>query len=197
MLVNLILFIYIPTVNAVKRARQWGIPVRVSCIVTNANEGLIGDIRQFVDDLGAAYGGQDAARPTGRGAAASCRTTIPGQMVGPPFYTSRKAFAEARCFNPCWKGKITVSDDGSVLPCVFARGRIAGNVRNQSLTEIINSGNMDRFWGMSKDRVRICRDCEFRYACPDCRPLALGWHDGDLSAKTYGCNYDPYSGKWQ
>ena len=186
------------TVQRIRRAREWGIPVRVSCVVSNRNEGRIGDLKSFVEDLGVVYGGQDQSRPSGRGQAAACRTTIPRRMVWPPFFSNHTKFAEALQFNPCWKGKIAVTDDGSVLPCVFSRECVAGNILTQPLSDMLSlDDGMKQYWHLNKDRIDVCRDCEFRYGCYDCRPLARGWGDGQLTARTFGCSYDPYSGRWR
>ena len=49
------------------------------------------------------------------------------------------------------------------------------------------------------DNVLICRDCEYRYACFDCRPLAkasAGETAEYLSAPPARCTYNPYTGQW-
>jgi MoaA/NifB/PqqE/SkfB family radical SAM enzyme len=50
-------------------------------------------------------------------------------------------------------------------------------------------------WNISKDEVEICRDCEYRYACTDCRAFT------DKKANKYArpsrCNYNPYQGLWK
>jgi radical SAM protein with 4Fe4S-binding SPASM domain len=184
------------TVRGIDRARQWHIPVRVSCIVTGTNEDRVGPISEFVERRGATFTGIDQSRPTGRGAASSCRTTVPRKTVTPPFSTNRTVFAESQFLNPCWKGKITITEDGSVFPCIFGRECVAGNILDASLDEILHHG-MRQYWFLSKDDIDTCRDCEFRYACTDCRPMAQGMNAGDLHAKTSGCGYDPFSGRWK
>ena len=41
----------------------------------------------------------------------------------------------------------------------------------------------------------VCKDCEFRYCCHDCRPLAEGVA-GNKKAKYPRCCYNPYDGEW-
>ncbi len=182
------------TIAGMKRSLKWGIPVRASCIVSRYNEGRIGNIEEFIEDMGAAFGGMDQARPSGRGADSSCVTTMPCNIMGPPFITTRSSFLEALYFNPCWHGKIAVSAEGSVMPCVFARDCVAGSIRTKSISEIMELDNRASYWRMTKDSIATCRDCEFRYACPDCRPQASGW-SGKLDSMTRGCAYDPYKGR--
>ena len=64
---------------------------------------------------------------------------------------------------------------------------------------------LSRFWSiyksiinndiryLTKDKVDQCKDCEYRYACPDCRPDSLG---EDKLAKPWYCLYNPYDGEW-
>jgi radical SAM protein with 4Fe4S-binding SPASM domain len=66
--------------------------------------------------------------------------------------------------------------------------------RDRPLSQIV-SGEMRRFWSLNKDGVATCRDCEYRYFCPDCRPWASG-HSGDLRGKSPVCTYNPYTGEW-
>jgi predicted nucleotidyltransferase len=44
-------------------------------------------------------------------------------------------------------------------------------------------------------KINTCKDCEFRFACKDCRPLAFA-ENANISEKTPRCTYNPYEGKW-
>ncbi len=186
------------TVKAIKNATKKRISLRASCIVTDLNEGKVGNLKEFVETLGATYGGEDLVRPTGRGTESVCKSTIPRHTVSLPFITSRKSFTRAKQFNSCWNGKIAITEEGDVLPCIFARNLPAGNMKKQKLDDIIGAmSQLNGYWTISKDKVEVCKDCEFRYACSDCRTMAKDWADDNLFAKTYGCPYDPYTGMWR
>lgn len=186
------------TLCGLRKAVAWGIPVRAGCIITSVSEGQVGDVQRLVEESGGYFGGYDQVRPSGRGDKTLCNSTIPQQVISPPFFTNQEKFNESKSFNPCWKGKMTVTADGDVIPCIFSRDCIAGNVRHTSLHDIVRDDNgLNKYWRFSKDKVEVCRDCEFRYACPDCRPLAVGWNNGNIHAKTYGCRYTPYSAVWK
>jgi hypothetical protein len=51
-------------------------------------------------------------------------------------------------------------------------------------------------WSIDKAQIPVCRDCEFRYGCFDCRALAYK-QTGRLRSKPPTCTYDPYSGTWE
>lgn len=184
------------TLSAIKNAKDWGISVRFGCVVNEVNLGHTSGLKQIASKTGATYTGEDPARPVGRGETGGCRTTISRPKIRPPFSTMKSQFESAHIFNPCWMGKTAVTETGDVLPCVFARDWVAGNVLETTFSQVLKNG-MQPFWHFSKDKIKTCKDCEFRYACHDCRPMAAGFANGDMHAKTAACGYDPYSGKWK
>ncbi|MNX99984.1 hypothetical protein D3C86_1324620 [compost metagenome] len=50
-------------------------------------------------------------------------------------------------------------------------------------------------WFTKKDDIAVCRDCEFRYVCTDCR--AYVEDPADAYAKPLKCGYDPYANVWE
>jgi hypothetical protein len=50
-------------------------------------------------------------------------------------------------------------------------------------------------WSINKDQITVCKDCEFRYVCTDCRAYLLD--AGDLYSKPSKCTYDPYTAEWR
>ena len=64
-----------------------------------------------------------------------------------------------------------------------------GNLKDNSLKNLIKR-EIQQF---SKDKVEGCKNCEFRYACYDCRPDSIS---NDIYAKPYYCTYDVENGEW-
>ena len=102
-------------------------------------------------------------------------------------------FFEAKSFNGCLNRKISVDAGGNIRNCPSMKDSY-GNIRDSSLLEAVDSVGFKEKWGISKDHISICRDCEFRYACSDCR--AYLENRDDAFSKPLKCGYDPYSGKW-
>jgi len=69
-----------------------------------------------------------------------------------------------------------------------------GNIKEVSLVEAIGHAEFKAFWNTTKDQVKVCQDCEFRYICTDCR--AYIEEPEDKYSKPLKCGYDPYSGEW-
>lgn len=51
-------------------------------------------------------------------------------------------------------------------------------------------------WQITKNKIKQCQNCEYRYACSDCRPLAIGIYEED-DAKYPRCCYSPEKGIWE
>jgi len=71
-----------------------------------------------------------------------------------------------------------------------------GNVLKNRLKSIIDSQTTKNIMRLNKDCVEVCKDCEYRYCCFDCRPKAKNGSNGNLYAKPPNCHYDPYIGRW-
>lgn len=113
----------------------------------------------------------------------------------PGFVTDKSYFDNSVDKNTCWYGKFAISTNGDVYPCEFERTIIYGNVNKQSVKEILNSSFLNKYWGMSFKHINFCKDCEYRFACKDCRPLGYA-NRGVLTDKSYRCTYNPYTGTW-
>ncbi|MCX6579132.1 MAG: hypothetical protein NT166_02990 [Candidatus Aminicenantes bacterium] len=99
-----------------------------------------------------------------------------------------------RRFNSCWGRKIAVTADGKIRPCIHSEICAAdfNTVSPDRLLEIMNE-----YWGLAKDKVETCKDCELRHICFDCREIAQREGGGDLRAPNRHCRYDPYNGTWK
>jgi len=187
------------TYAAVKKIRAANIPLRIASIIMKANEQEVDNIMKLCEQFGVESDPPDVVRPTGRG---DDQDLLPANYVKPPikppFYTDAATFSKAHQYHSCLAGKIAITPNGDVIPCIFARHQICGNVLSAPLAEVLSAKPLTACWCTTKDQVEKCKDCEFRYACSDCRPLAQGsdaqkrW----LACST-GCSYNPYTGKWE
>lgn len=90
----------------------------------------------------------------------------------------------------CFSHKLYISSDLKVYPCVMERRICHGSIAEKSLSEILKSEILH----FNKDHVTGCKDCEYKYACFDCRPNAIS---SNIYEKPWNCTYDPYSGIWE
>lgn len=105
------------------------------------------------------------------------------------FPINKKSVSTAVSGHQCFIKDIYISSLLEVYPCVMERRISYGNLKNSRLTNLIN----ENIRKLSKDNIDGCKDCEYRYACFDCRPDANG---RDFYAKPWFCSYNPKSGVW-
>ncbi len=103
-------------------------------------------------------------------------------------------FYENKLFNGCLNRKIAVDVQGLIKNCPSMM-QDYGNIKDIALSTIAHLPAFRQYGKISKDQITVCKDCEFRYACTDCR--AFVEQPGDLYSKPLKCGYDPYSGDWQ
>lgn len=187
------------TIQAIKKILAKQIPLRIASILMKTNEHEGENIMELCKSLGINAAPPDVVRPTGRGDNQDLVPTFYQKPpIQPPFFTTKSEFELAQFFHPCLAGKIVITTAGDVLPCIFSRNFSYGNILNTPISEILNQTKLKECWQTTKDKIKKCKDCEYRYACPDCRPLA---QDQSLNQDWYAapndCSYDPTTGLWQ
>jgi radical SAM protein with 4Fe4S-binding SPASM domain len=70
-----------------------------------------------------------------------------------------------------------------------------GHINEVSLMEVLIKKDFSVLWGITKDDILICKDCEFRYMCTDCR--AHIQDKNNVTSKPINCEYDPYTALWR
>jgi len=114
--------------------------------------------------------------------------------IDPCFFTINfKTFTESLHFNSCLNRKISVDSRGNIKNCPSML-KSFGNIANTSVKEILKSKEFKKNWNITKDKIHVCKDCEFRYICTDCR--AYVENPQDIYSKPLKCGYNPYTGKW-
>ena len=69
-----------------------------------------------------------------------------------------------------------------------------GNIKYTSLKQALEHKDFKKYWNITKDQIDICKACEFRYVCTDCR--AYKENPLDDYSKPLKCGYDPYTNEW-
>lgn len=110
------------------------------------------------------------------------------------FASNIKMFSESQIKNTCLNGKVAIDSNGLVRNCP-SMGKSFGKVGMESLINIVKSQGFQSLWNIRKDDVSVCRECEFRHVCSDCR--AYIEDPDDHYSKPLKCGYDPYRGVWE
>jgi SPASM domain peptide maturase of grasp-with-spasm system len=115
------------------------------------------------------------------------------------FNTNLPKVLEAMNHNSCLYKKIGIDRNGTIKNCPLMVESF-GNIHNHSLEEAIAQPDFKKYWDLTKDHIEVCRDCEFRYICTDCRAYtenAEKSKEGLSISKPLKCGYNPYSGVWE
>lgn len=102
-------------------------------------------------------------------------------IINIPFYL------EGVNYNTCLSGKVSITKNGSIKNCP-SLSKSYGNIDENSIDEIVNKTEFKELWNITKNKVNICKHCEFRYICSDCRAYIDNKYDKPLN-----CSYDPYT----
>lgn len=191
------------TKKALELLNEAGIPTRVETVLMKPNQETVEETGVFISQMGFSHRVPDILRPKGRGDDSELQPDQEslvryGLILSPDFQASSEFFKLSTEGNNCLSGKITITDNGNILPCIFSREQIVGNARSQILSKALE-GRIQKVWGTTKDNVLVCQDCEYRYVCFDCRPLSEGAACGNgeyLTAPYPRCTYNPYEGVW-
>ncbi|MBB6332842.1 SPASM domain peptide maturase of grasp-with-spasm system [Chryseobacterium sediminis] len=115
------------------------------------------------------------------------------------FNTNLPKVLEAINHNSCLHKKIGIDRNGAIKNCPLMAESF-GNIHNYSLEEAISQPDFKKYWNLTKDYIEICKDCEFRYVCTDCRAYtenAVKNKEGLNISKPLKCGYNPYTGNWE
>jgi SPASM domain peptide maturase of grasp-with-spasm system len=119
--------------------------------------------------------------------------TMCGQIRKENFVSDLVFFAESKKFNNCLNKKISIDKDGNIKNCPSMKNHF-GKISETSVESITKNRKYKALWKINKDKVDICKDCEFRYICTDCR--AYRSNPDNILSKPLKCAYDPYTGEW-
>ncbi len=116
-----------------------------------------------------------------------------GRTCSKTFLVNIPHFTEALEYNSCLNRKVAIDSQGHIKNCP-SQSRSFGNVNQVNLRDAIIDEEFVSLWRIKKDDITVCRDCEHRYICTDCRIFTQ--NDNDQFSKPSKCTYDPYSAIW-
>lgn len=114
------------------------------------------------------------------------------------FNTNLPKVLEAINHNSCLYKKISVDKNGNIKNCP-AMPQSFGNINHITLEQALNHNDFKKYWNLTKDEIEVCKDCEFRNICTDCRAFTeqTNFNISGLDiSKPLKCGYNPYTGQW-
>lgn len=112
--------------------------------------------------------------------------------ISPLYFTLNiNHFTLSQHYNNCLYQKIGIDINGNYKNCPSSN-HVLGNVADDKLSDILIQPDYNLLTRIKKDQVAICKDCEFRDICSDCRVYVTD----DIYSKPQKCSYDPYKNTW-
>lgn len=197
---------YRKTIAALNHLREAGVPTRVETVLMRPNQHTVESTIKLIDDMGFDHSRPDVLRPKGRGDSPALLPSPEilvqyGLLTEPNFYADKAFLTRSYNGHNCLAGKVTITDTGDVLPCIFSRNQVLGNILTDGSlgSAITTNKTLQKTWHTTKDDVLVCQDCEYRYVCFDCRPISeavSGKNNSYFTAPYPRCTYNPYTGEW-
>ena len=110
------------------------------------------------------------------------------------FNVNQDKVFESYNHNSCLHKKISIDKNGDIKNCP-SMVESFGNIEDKTLEEALNHPNFKKYWNINKDQIEVCKDCEFRHICTDCR--AYIEEPKNQYSKPLKCGYSPYTNEWE
>lgn len=110
------------------------------------------------------------------------------------FIGNRYFFFESQHHNTCLNRKLCIDKDGYVKNCPYMDQHY-GHISETNIEEVIEKPEFQKWWHIKKDDIDVCKDCEFRHMCTDCRAFIKD--PENIYSQPAKCTYNPYICKWE
>lgn len=116
-------------------------------------------------------------------------------IIQPTYFSaSINLFTESQQHNTCLNRKLSIDKEGFIRNCPSMTNDF-GYISTTSLEEVLNHPDLKKNWYIHKGQISVCKDCEFRHICTDCR--AFIEQPEDIYSKPLKCGYNPYTNVWE
>jgi SPASM domain peptide maturase of grasp-with-spasm system len=116
-------------------------------------------------------------------------------IISPKYFTiNLKTFSESQQHNTCLNRKISIDVKGNIKNCP-SMTKSFGHIKDTTLEAALEKNGFKAYWKINKDKIKVCKDCEFRHVCTDCR--AYIEDPKDRYSKPLKCGYNPYTNAWE
>jgi len=103
-------------------------------------------------------------------------------------------FTESQHHNTCLNRKLSIDKDGYIKNCPYMEHHY-GHISNTKIEDVVNLPEFQKWWHIKKDDIDVCKDCEFRHMCTDCRAFIKD--PENIYSQPAKCTYNPYICKWE
>lgn len=116
-----------------------------------------------------------------------------GVVIPEYFSANLLHYTESLVANSCLNRKIAVDRFGNIKNCP-SMVESYGHANEVTLKAALAAEGFKTKWGIKKEQIEVCKVCEFRHICTDCRAYLS--EPANVYSKPAKCSYDPYLGVW-
>ncbi len=98
-------------------------------------------------------------------------------------------YLESLAYNSCLNRKVGIDCGGLVKNCP-SMSTAYGHIHDTDLKALTASDKFRKIWNIKKDDIEVCKDCELRHMCQDCRVFTC--NPNNPFSKPSKCKYNPY-----
>ncbi|HPQ35266.1 MAG TPA: grasp-with-spasm system SPASM domain peptide maturase [Tenuifilaceae bacterium] len=110
----------------------------------------------------------------------------------PSMVLNISSFTEAYNFNLGLNRKVCINSMGDIKN-YLSHEKKYGNVNDKSVSDIVSSNKFQEKWLITKDKIEVCKDCQFRYMCMDNSDVV---ETKNGYKRVADCKFNPYENKW-
>jgi len=110
------------------------------------------------------------------------------------FVVNTSAYIEALSYNLYFNKRAYITDNGFVKHTIDDSFTY-GNIEKEEFKKIILSKKFQELWCITKNEIKICKNCEFRFVCPDNR-IPVKENKKEYTQQT-SCCYNPKTNMWK
>lgn len=116
-------------------------------------------------------------------------------LVGLDFFSiDYSTFFESLNYNTCLNKKVSIDVNGLIKNCPSQEKNYGSHI-SMKIEKVVSREDFQSLWNIKKDDVKVCKDCQFRHICTDCRIYLE--NPKDIYSKPLKCGYNPYTNEWQ
>lgn len=108
-------------------------------------------------------------------------------LYTPKLQYSFENYLESSKNNLFYNSRLTIVDDSKNINLLI-------NTNDEQINKFISKRLLDEFWHVSKNKVLVCKDCEFNRFCIDQRKPKKTKNGAFIYDSE--CSYNPYIAKW-
>lgn len=110
------------------------------------------------------------------------------------FDVNKNKVLESINFNSCLNKKLAIDSAGNIKNCPVMPSTFGNMATISDVEKAIQNDSFTKLWNITKDEISVCKDCEFRHVCTDCRAHIKD--QNNLYSKPSKCGYNPYTNEW-